>query len=107
MTKSPEPAAPLPEDLDDVAVPAVVRTAPRFGRFIGTGFWSGALLGVVLGLLLPGAGAEYRGVAILLTALGLGLGGALVGGLAAALADRPARHASPAPGASRARRKDA
>lgn len=104
MSKAPEPAAPLPEDLDAIALPATVRSAPRFGRFIGTGFWAGALLGVALGLFLPGKGADYRGVATLLTALGLALAGALVGGLAAAMVDHPARHAAsgtrPASGSS-------
>ena len=40
------------DELDRVAFDAVVRNAPRFGRFIGTGVAIGAGAGLIIGLVL-------------------------------------------------------
>ena len=74
-----EPDVPDIDELDRVAYDAVVRNAPRFGRFIGTGVGIGALAGLVIGLVLPNTTAVGRGVVALLVAAGF----ALIGGLVA------------------------
>ncbi len=69
------------DELDAMAFDAVVRTAPRFGRFIGTGIAVGVLLGVVLGFALPNSTGVGRGMVAFLLATGF----AIIGGLTAAV----------------------
>lgn len=66
------------DELDRVAYDALVRNAPRFGRFIGTGVGIGALVGLIIGLVLPNTTAVGRGVVAILVASGFALIGALV-----------------------------
>lgn len=74
-----EPDVPDMDELDRVAYDAVVRNAPRFGRFIGTGVGIGALVGLIIGLVLPNTTAVGRSVVAMLVAAGF----ALIGGLVA------------------------
>jgi hypothetical protein len=69
------------DELDRVAYRAVVRTAPRFGRIIGTGIVVGGLVGAVLGFALPNSTGVGRGMVALL----IGLGFACIGGLVTAV----------------------
>lgn len=66
------------DELDRVAFDAVVRSAPRFGRFIGTGVGIGFVVGLIIGLVLPNTTAVGRGVVALLIASGFAIIGALV-----------------------------
>ncbi len=66
------------DELDRVAFDAVVRNAPRFGRFIGTGVAIGAGAGLIIGLVLPNSTPLGRGVVALLVAAGFGIIGAIV-----------------------------
>jgi len=66
------------DELDRVAFDAVVRSAPRFGRFIGTGVGIGVVVGLVIGLVLPNTTVLGRGVVALLVAAGFGIIGAIV-----------------------------
>jgi len=66
------------DELDRVAYDAVVRSAPRFGRFIGTGVGIGVLAGLVIGLVLPNTTNLGRGVVALFVAAGFGIIGAIV-----------------------------
>ena len=68
------------DELDRVAFDAVVRNAPRFGRFIGTGVAIGATVGIVIGLALPNTLTLGRAVVALL----VGAGFAMIGGIVAA-----------------------
>ena len=69
---------PTMDELDRVAFDAVVRNAPRFGRFIGTGVAIGAGAGLIIGLVLPNSTPLGRGVVALLVAAGFGIIGAIV-----------------------------
>ena len=71
--------SPSAEELERMALPATLRRAPRLGRVLGTGIGVGALLGIVLGLSLPNSTGVGRGMVAIL----VGLGFALIGGLAA------------------------
>jgi len=88
----PDPTAPtpdpVPEDLDRIAVPAHVRTSPRFGSFIGTGVGAGIVVAMVLALVLPNSSGTGRFLVFVLLALGFCLIGALVGGALATGLDR-------------------
>jgi hypothetical protein len=66
------------DELDRVAFDAVVRNAPRFGRFIGTGVAIGAVAGLLIGLLLPNTTSVGRGTVAILVAAGFAIIGALV-----------------------------
>ena len=66
------------DELDRIAFDAVVRNAPRFGRFIGTGVGIGALVGLVIGLFLPNTTTLGRGVVAILVASGFAIIGAVV-----------------------------
>lgn len=66
------------DELDRVAFDAVVRSAPRFGRFIGTGVGIGALVGLIIGLVLPNSTVLGRGVVAILVAAGFAIIGAVV-----------------------------
>jgi len=66
------------DELDRVAFDAVVRNAPRFGRFIGTGVGIGAAVGLIIGLVLPNSTTLGRGVVALLVAAGFAIIGAIV-----------------------------
>ncbi len=79
---------PLPEDLESMAVPAHVRTAPRFGSFIGTGVGAGIVVAAVLALFLPNSTGTGRFLVFLVLALGLCLLGAVIGGALATSLDR-------------------
>ena len=68
---------PTPERLSKHAIPATYRRAPRTERFILSGIGIGALVGVILGFVLPAGTSIGRGTAAVL----LGLAGALAGGL--------------------------
>ena len=74
MSDGPEPT---PERLSKHAIPATYRRAPRTERFIISGVGIGALVGVILGFILPAGTSIGRGTAAVL----LGLAGALAGGL--------------------------
>ncbi len=76
-----------------MAIPAIVRRAPRFVRIIGIGAALGVLLGVGLALLSPGRGAEHRTVVAVLVAFGFGIIGAMVAG---AIATRNSQDRNPA-----------
>ncbi len=79
---------PLPEDLASVAVPAHVRSAPKFGSFIGTGVGAGIIAAAMLAILLPNSTGVGRFVVFLVLALGLCLLGAVIGGALATSLDR-------------------
>jgi hypothetical protein len=66
------------DELDRVAFDATVRSAPRFGRFIGTGVGIGFIVGLIIGLVLPNTTAVGRSVVALLVAGGFAIIGALV-----------------------------
>jgi len=68
------------DELDRVAFDAVVRSAPRFGRFIGTGVFIGFIAGLIIGLVLPNTTAVGRGTVALLVASGFAIIGAIVAG---------------------------
>ncbi len=74
MSDGPEPT---PERLSKHAIPATYRRAPRTERFILSGIGIGALVGVILGFVLPAGTSIGRGTAAVL----VGLAGALAGGL--------------------------
>lgn len=79
-------------ELDDVVDPATVRRAPRYKAF----FWTGAIAGIVLGLVLgaivlstPAAGGLLKpGVYLTVTVLGTTTFTVLLAGFLAILADR-------------------
>jgi len=66
------------DELDRVAFDAVVRSAPRFGRFIGTGVAIGFVAGLIIGLVLPNTTSVGRSVVALLVAGGFAIIGAIV-----------------------------
>jgi len=68
------------DELDRVAYDAVVRSAPRFGRFIGTGVGIGAAVGLIIGFVLPNSSTLGRGVVAMLVMAGFAIIGALVAG---------------------------
>ena len=74
------PDAPPIDELDRIAFDGMVRSAPRFGRFIGTGVAIGALAGLIIGLVLPNSTAIGRGSVALLVASGFAIIGAIVAG---------------------------
>lgn len=88
MTDSPDDTSPPIDELDRVAFDAVVRSAPRFGRFIGTGVAVGVVLGFILGFALPNSTNVGRGVVGMLLALGFGMVGAIVTGAIVTRVDR-------------------
>lgn len=89
---------PTVDELDAKAFDAVVRRAPRFGRFLGTGALVGVLLGVILGFALPNSTTVGRGMVALLMALGFGIIGALTAAVIVVGVDRtPARRVEPTP----------
>jgi len=75
------PGTPSADELDRLAYDAVVRNAPRFGRFIGTGVAVGAVAGFGLGFILPNSTGVGRFTVGLLLALGF----ATIGGLVTAV----------------------
>lgn len=75
------PGTPSASELDRLAYDAVVRNAPRFGRFIGTGVVVGAVAGFGLGFFLPNSTGVGRFTVGLLLALGF----ATIGGLVTAV----------------------
>jgi hypothetical protein len=77
---SPEDDVPTVDELDRVAYDAVIRSAPRFGRFIGTGVAIGAVVGLVIGLALPNSTGVGRSVVAMLVAAGFAIIGAVVSG---------------------------
>ncbi|SEJ62370.1 hypothetical protein [Demequina mangrovi] len=79
---------PLPEDLESVAVPAHVRSAPKFGSFIGTGVGAGIIVAAVLAIFLPNSTGVGRFLVFVVLALGLCLLGAVIGGALATGLDR-------------------
>lgn len=74
MSDGPEPT---PERLSKHAIPATYRRAPRTERFILSGVGIGAVVGVILGFILPAGTSIGRGTAAVL----LGVAGTLAGGL--------------------------
>ena len=68
------------DELDRIAFDGVVRNAPRFGRFIGTGVAIGAFAGLVIGLVLPNSTSIGRGSVALLVGAGFAIIGAIVAG---------------------------
>ncbi|MGC4174812.1 hypothetical protein [Demequina sp.] len=66
------------DELDRVAFDAVVRNAPRFGRFIGTGVGIGFVLGLIIGLVLPNTTSVGRGTVAMLMGAGFAIIGAIV-----------------------------
>ncbi len=84
---------PSPDDLDRVAVTAVVRRAPRLARVIVTGALVGVVFGAVIAAMLPGGGYLYRGTTGVLLGLSFAFLGALVAG---AIATRPGAGSNPA-----------
>lgn len=81
MSEGPEPT---PIDVPEHAIPATYRRAPRTERFIATGVGIGALVGLVVGLLLPAGSGVTRGTAGLLVAIAGALAGGLITGAQAA-----------------------
>jgi uncharacterized protein YcfJ len=73
---------PPPEgvDLDAHSFPTVIRRSPRLVRTVVTGVLIGAVLGVVVGLGLPGSGAMDRAAVTVLVACGFAIIGGLVAG---------------------------
>lgn len=80
-SESTGPGTPSADELDRLAYDAVVRNAPRFGRFIGTGVAVGAIVGFALGFILPNSTGVGRFTVGLLVALGF----ATIGGLVTAV----------------------
>ncbi|ROS76529.1 histidine kinase [Cellulomonas sp. PhB143] len=87
-----EPAAAPEVELGDVVDRATVRRAPRYRAF----FWTGALVGIVVGLVFglyllasdDAAGMDKGGVYLTVVVLGTTTFTVLVAGLLAVLADR-------------------
>jgi hypothetical protein len=71
---------PTMDELDRVAFDAVVRSAPRFGRFIGTGVGIGFVVGLIIGLVLPNTTSVGRSVVAIMVASGFAIIGGLVAG---------------------------
>jgi len=82
---------PTMDELDRVAFDAVVRNAPRFGRFIGTGAAIGGVAGFAIGLVLPNSTSLGRGVVALLVAAGFAIIGAIVASALVVGVDRTPR----------------
>ena len=78
MSEASDADTPTMDELDRVAFDAVVRNAPRFGRFIGTGVAIGAAGGLVIGLVLPNTTTLGRGLVALLVCAGFAIIGAIV-----------------------------
>ena len=78
---------PTPEELERVAVPGVVRRAPRYRAFIATGVVVGLLITLVLGLATLGPDEPGGLTAVLLVGLGLVTVGAVLGGLVAVIVE--------------------
>ncbi|MEE6271732.1 hypothetical protein [Georgenia wangjunii] len=92
---APAPAAAPAEDRTLID-PATLRRAPRYGRFAFVGVLLGALASLVLALL-PGGGSDLgTGTLFLLLFIALGSLGALLGALAAVLAERRSVRRRPA-----------
>lgn len=91
MSDAPVPndaeSTPSADELDDVAIPASLRRAPRLGRIIGSGVGGGALLGIILGLTLPNSTGVGRGMVAVLVGLGFALIGGMVAGAIATRLD--------------------
>jgi hypothetical protein len=66
------------------------RRAPRYGRFIGVGVLLGALLAAAVALLGPRGDVLGPDAIFLLLFLAFGSAGALLGGIAAVIAERRA-----------------
>lgn len=79
---------PSPEELRDVAEPAVVRRAPRYRAFVLAGALVGVLVAVVLVLVVPGDQALGRGPVLVFVALTAVAVTALLGAVVAVLVDR-------------------
>ena len=88
---APVAALPSPEELSDVAEPAVVRRAPRYRAFVLAGALVGVLLAVVLVLVVPGDQALGRGPVLVFVALTAVAVTALLGAVVAVLVDRSTR----------------
>lgn len=84
-------ALPSPEELRDVAEPAVVRRAPRYRSFVLAGALVGVLLAVVLVLVVPGDQALGRGPVLVFVGLTAVAVTALLGAVVAVLVDRSTR----------------
>ena len=76
------------EELDRIALPATLRAAPRFSAFVLSGGLGGFVVGFLLGALLPNSTGAGRGTVGLFIGLGIGVLGALAGGLIAVWLDR-------------------
>lgn len=78
LSEAADADTPTMDELDRVAFDAVVRNAPRFGRFIGTGVGIGAAVGLIIGLVLPNSTAVGRSIVALLVCAGFAIIGAIV-----------------------------
>ncbi|GMA35369.1 MULTISPECIES: hypothetical protein [Demequina] len=89
---SPEPdeqAAPADFDAADrQVIPASVRRAPKFAPFIATGAIIGVVAGLLCGFLLPNSTGVGRGTVALLVASGFAVLGVVIGGVIAVMQDR-------------------
>ncbi len=95
MSTSPDDGAPRPEpaplgaeQITALAAPSTTRRAPRYGRFALAGVLAGALVAALAAILGPPGEVLGRGTIFLLLFLAFGGAGALLGALAAVLADR-------------------
>ncbi|MBO1753167.1 histidine kinase [Actinotalea sp. BY-33] len=89
----PAPApAPDAEELERVATPATVRRAPRYRGFVMAGVVLGILVAVPTVLLWRGGTNELGlGPVVVFTGLTLAVLGAILGAVAAVVADRRSR----------------
>lgn len=92
------PPPPSQEELEANSLPVVIRRAPRFARIVMTGVGAGAVLGILLGLGLPGRDAVLRGTIVVLMVIAFATIGGLVAGSLATTIDgkdprRRAKHA--------------
>jgi len=85
---APTDGVPDEATLAEIARPARVRRAPRFGAFIRAGVVLGAVVGWIVAMVASGTSGEARTAAVLISTVGVAALGALISAGVAAIVDR-------------------